>query len=297
MSERDQSVGQEQEQAHAVGAEPATGQLEQLMQKPRAAPDLDQQALAAAELALAQGQQALAEARSYIERSTVPMRRRPGLELALRVLLAVNLLAMAVVLLLPSPGPVAPAGPQPAPDTNPRNAVPQPAPPSLEDPVLRAFAAADRRDYRDAIRLLEGHLAGSPGLLPAKKANILLALEHYAAQIGDFAKAQEYQRRAEALRTSHSLPEDLLQMALEAERNGDVESMRRQYARLLLQQRQVPSALTRRVAEAYLKLGDSYRLEAEQAAAAARERELEELRAQLRLQAATTGERPEERGR
>ena len=115
--------------------------------------------------------------------------------------------------------------------------------------------------------------------------DVLLALEHYASQVGDFQKAQEFQRRMDALRSSHSLPEDLVQMALEAKRNGDIESMRRHYARLLLQQRQIPSSLYRHVAEAYLELGDSYRNEAEKGDAAARERELEQVREQLKKRA------------
>ena len=61
---------------------------------------------------------------------------------------------------------------------------------------------------------------------------------------------------------------------------------RQHYARLLLQQRQIPSSLYRHVAEAYLKLGDSYRTEAEKAARASRQQELEQLNASLREQAA-----------
>jgi hypothetical protein len=42
--------------------------------------------------------------------------------------------------------------------------------------------------------------------------------------------------------------------------------MRRYYARFLLQQKQVPPSLRAKIAEAYLKLGDGYRVEAEQGA-------------------------------
>lgn len=292
MSQENKSATEPQ-QAKAAAQPQAGGDagLERLMREGKA-PDLEHQALAAAEQALAQGQQALSEARSYLDGARPPAPPSRKRELALRALLAVNLLAMAIVLLLPGPAatdatttaPVDP-GAHPAPPTG--EQAPTVRTPSLDDPVIRAFAAADRRDYRSAIALLEGHLAATPRLAPARKANILLALEHYAAQLGDFVKAQEYQRKAEALQASHSLPEDLVQMALEAERNGDVESMRRCYARLLLQQRQIPSGMFRRVAEAYLKLGDSYRQEAEQAALKARERELAELQEKLRQHAAT----------
>jgi hypothetical protein len=255
------------------------------------AADLDQRALHAAEAAIREGERALTDARAETE--PAPVRRRNPRELALRVLLGVNLLAMATIALLPSPRGDAARTPveAPAPLHDPVVVAPDPA-----DPVIRAFAAADRRDYREAIRLLEDHLNASPRLDPAKKANLLLALEHYATQLGDFGAAQGYQRRTDALRSSHSMPDDLVQMALQAEQNGDVASMRRHYARLLLQQRQIPSALYRHVAEAYLKLGDSYRQEATAAEQAARARELEELRERLRRQA-LQAEAPPETGK
>jgi tetratricopeptide (TPR) repeat protein len=297
-----EQVDQSQVQQQQTGPQPPPEQLADLMNvggNGAGAPDLERQALAAAEQALAAGQQALTAA--GLEQA--PPARRSARETVLRSLLALNLLAMLAVVFLPSPlpSPGAPStspstSPAPTPSTGPApGAVEQPpAPeqppplrrPALDDPVIRAFAAADQRDYRTAIRLLEDHLAASPRLEPSRKANVLLALQHYAAQLGDFARSEEYQHKVEALRSSHSLPEDLLQMANEAEKAGDVESMRRNYARLLLQQRQIPSALFRHVAEAYLKLGDSYRLEAEQASAKSRQQELEELRTKLRQQAA-----------
>ncbi|MCY2957539.1 MAG: hypothetical protein NT107_10925 [Planctomycetota bacterium] len=263
------------------------------------APDIERAAIAAAEMALADSQRVLDAAEQEIATSPAPRsllnRPSPARELALRILLGINLAAMIVVVFLPAPSPVAApenfasdgqsfVAPNPA-----TTVIAAPAPvirtPSLEDPVIRAFAAADAHDYRTATRLLEEHLLATPRLEPSRKANILLALQHYCAQVGDFAKSQEYQRKVESLRNSHSMPEDLLAMASEAEQAGDIESMRRQYARLLLQQRQVPSSLYRHIAEAYLKLGDSYRIEAETAAQAARREELEAVRLKLRAQA------------
>lgn len=270
----------------------ADGQRLADLMKGGGAPDLEAKALAAAEAAIAAGEQALRRADDALRPQTAarPGPARPGVrELVLRTLLAVNLAAMVVVVLLPQRQRTAveqvleqpdEAAPDPAPAVD-----PAPRLPSLDDPVVRAFAAADQRDYATAIRLLQDHLRDTPRMAPARRANVLLALEHYASQVGDFAAAADYQRRAEALRHSHSLPEDLVQMALEAEKRGDAESMRRHYARLLLQQRQIPSALYRHVAEAYLKLGDSYRKEADQAAAAARRAELQRLREDLRRQA------------
>jgi len=272
---------------------------------PKAAPNLESEALRAAEAALAEGARALAEAEVALQEPKSQPTQQPSKgapsttkaplsrtrERVLRAMIGVNIVAMIVLVLLPSPNsgatqpkgahdPVAHTNASPAPQHDPVVKAP-----SLRDPVLRAFSLAESRDYKGAIALLEQHLADNPRLDAGKKANVLLALEHYASQIGDFGAAQEYQRRTDALRSSHSLPEDLVQMALEAERNGDIESMRRHYSRLLLQQRQIPSSLYRHVAEAYLKLGDSYRLEAEQGDSKARERELEAVRDQLRKKA------------
>lgn len=286
---------------------------------PKPSTDLERNALRAAEEALAEGARVLAEAENALRSQKAGSAPKPQAaplsrtrERVLRALIGLNIVGMIVLVLLPSPTgdvaqqidvvpqqqtpvdphaavePVAHEQPQvPHVAGEPQNATPEPVvqAPNLRDPVLRAFALAESRDYKAAIALLEQHLEQSPRLDAGKKANVLLALEHYAAQIGDYAKAQDYQRKLEALRGSHSLPEDLVHMAQEAERNGDIESMRRHYARLLLQQRQIPSTLYRHVAEAYLKLGDSYRTQAEKGEAAARESQLEKAREQLRKQA------------
>lgn len=288
--------------------------------------DLERNALRAAEEALAEGARVLAEAENALRSQKAAKRAQPMAaplsrtrELVLRALVGVNVVGMIVLVLLPSPTGDAAAQPdvatgqrthaEPSADVGPAAHEQPQAPhaatephatphlqtvepevvvkaPSLRDPVLRAFALAEARDYKAAITLLEQHLGQSPRLEAGKKANVLLALEHYATQIGDYAKAQDFQRKLEALRGSHSLPEDLVQMAQEAERNGDVESMRRHYARLLLQQRQIPSTLYRHVAEAHLRLGDSYRTQADKGEAAARQSQLESAREALRKQAA-----------
>lgn len=262
-------------------------------------PDLDKEAVRAAEQALAEGARAVADAEAELQKASHAGEPAPRLskrrELALRVLIGVNVLVMIVLVLLPSPKTGANQQPVVAqPETPPPAHDPVVQRPNPNDPVLRAFAMAEARDYRGAIAVLDQYLVDSPRLDAGRKANVLLALEHYATQLGDFAAAQSYQRRTEALRSAHSMPEDLVQLALEAERAGDVESMRRNWARLLLQQRQIPSSLYRHVAEAYLKLGDSYRTEAEQGEAAARERELQKAREDLRRQATEAVPTPKE---
>ncbi len=292
MNEQGDKQEATQPQTTAPPQAPTADSLSKLMSTGTAGgTDLERRALAAAEAAIADSQRALDQARAQLRQQPgqAAAKGRNGRELLLRVLLGINVVAMVVVALLPTPTrSTAVADPAGTPGEHGAE-VPEHDPvvksPRIDDPVLRAFAAAEVRDYRGAIALLERHLADSPRLDPAKKANVLLALEHYATQIGDIPAAQEYQRKTEALRSSHSLPEDLIQMAQEAEKNGDVESMRRTYARLLLQQRQIPSALYRHVAEAYLKLGDSYRQEAQQADTAARAEELRALHERLRLQA------------
>ena len=83
--------------------------------------------------------------------------------------------------------------------------------------------------------------------------------------------------------------------ARRAEAEGNGEEMRRLYARFLLQQKQIPPALQQVVVEAYLKLGDSYRLEAQAATEKARIEELQELKATLEtlVEACHGDERPD----
>jgi tetratricopeptide (TPR) repeat protein len=258
--------------------------------KPGAAADLEARALRAAEQALAEGQQALATAQAQLRGAApvpAPSRGR-GRELALRLLLAANVVAMVVVAVLPSGGAAKPAPAPPA--TPPAHESPRtpaeraPTGPRLADPMNRALVLSEARDFAGAIAVLEQYLADTPRMAPGPKLNVLMALAYYSSQLGDFAAAQEYRRRADAIQQSHSLPEDLVAMAKAAIDNGDQTALRSIWARFLLQQRQVPSWLYKHVAEAYLQLGDSYRVQANEAAEVARVRELEATAARLRAQ-------------
>jgi hypothetical protein len=250
----------------------------------RAAPDLEQDALRAAEAALAEGERALAAARAQLQPpkpSTPPRNRR---ELALRALLAVNVLAMVTIAMLPAGRDAADAAPAPH-EVAAAREVQDAQLRRFNEPFNNALAAADRGEFVSAIAILERYLADNPRMAPSQRLNVLNMLSHYAANANDFAKSQQWAQQAAAIGQSHSLPADLVEMAKQALANGDQESLRRVWARFLLQQRQIPSWLYRHVAEAYLQLGDSYRKEADDAAERARRRELEELAARMREQA------------
>lgn len=274
--------------ADAVGAAAAeSARLADLMarggqQAPRR-PDLEDEALRAAESALRQGQDALAAARAQLQEPAKPSQPRHRRERMLRMLLAINLLLMVAVMLLPSPSPSpSPLAPPPvAPDPT-TEAGPRPVAPIADDPYLRALEAANRGDYKQALVELDAYLVASPRLSSGKLLIVYQSQAYYASMLGEDQRAAEFERKAAALQQSHTLPEDLLAMAANAEQRGDAAAMRRIYARFLLQQRQIPPSLYKHVAEAYLKLGDSYRTAAETGAEAERKRELEQLRSNLR---------------
>jgi len=257
----------------------------------KAAVDLDGEALKAAEQALAEGQKVLAKAHEEIAQATTPPRRNRTRELVLRLLLVGNVVAMIVVAMLPTPGSTStstdPATNQTAAEPGTQPTAPKtgsPAGANFNDPWNLALVAAERREWGSAIEILEKYLLDSPRMAPSQRLSVLMALSYYSSRVGNLTASQEYQRKAEAIEQSHSLPEDLVAMAKAAAENGDQESLRRIWARFLLQQRQVPTWLYKHVAEAYLQLGDSYRNEANQAAEKQRLQELEENAARLRAE-------------
>lgn len=240
---------------------------------------LEADALRAAEEAIAEGERALAQARGQLHDRATTKPRNKNREVAVRILLAINVLAMIVVASLPTP----PATDE-QPETTSTQPPPDPAPgPRLAEPWNQALAAAEGGRFAEAITILEGYL--SPRMPPSQQLNVLMALSHYAFRVGDFTKAQQYEQRANAIEQSHTLPADLVAMAKAAMASGDQETLRRVHARFLLQQRQIPAWLYKHVAEAYLQLGDSYRLQADSAAEQARRQELEANAARLRAEA------------
>ena len=247
-------------------------------------------ALRAAEQALAEGHRALADARQRLagERGRAAPGRTPrsrrSRELLLRSLLILNVLAMIGVATIPGPLTTQVAN-QPK-VSAPVSGDPRTSEPKFNEPWNQALAAAEQGDFALAVTILDRYLEGSPRMAPSQQLSVLMALAHYSARQNDFEGAQRYQRRADAIERSHSLPEDLVAMAKAAAADGDQEALRRIWARFLLQQRQVPNWLYKHVAEAWLQLGDSYRQEANAASEEARLRELEETAEALRTQSA-----------
>ncbi|MCK5943629.1 MAG: hypothetical protein KAI24_16725 [Planctomycetes bacterium] len=282
-------------------ADGAENKLDDLMADPAApaepkpkkpAVDLEAEALRAAEQALKQGEQVLAEANAQLQQPAASPQAKPAAggrrELALRMLLAVNVLAMVVVAMLPSP---ADSTPPVGPEVGKTETVSKPKPqaPTMSEPWNRALRASERRDFASAVAILEAYLDDKPRMAPSERLSVLSALSFYSARDKDFAKSRLYTQKAQALEQSHSLPEDLVKEAAAALETGDQESLRRIWARFLLQQRQIPSWLYQHVAQAYLELGDSYRKDADAAERMARERELEEAAARLRAEAFEQG--------
>lgn len=253
----------------------------------RPGPDLEVEALRAAERALADGEAALAQARAQLARPAQPVVQRGSRrrELVLRGLLAFNVLAMVVVAMLPAPGP------SPTPAVEPLAATTDPTPTKstpdrrFNERYVAAQQAADRGEFTAAITELEAHLAESPRMAPGQQLNVLMALAYYAHRANDFTRADEFRRRADALEKSHALPDDLVAEAKAAQQSGDQERLRRIWARFLLQHRQIPSSLYKHVAEAFLQLGDSYRQQADVAAEQARLQELKLYGERLRAEA------------
>lgn len=272
--------------APATNAEPLSGLMaggEQVQTKAGRA--LDAEALRAAEAAIAEGERALANARAQLQQDKTTVAARPanrGRELLLRGLLVFNVVAMVIVALLPAPTTAKPTPVTPPPTPAPHDGTPPP--PAYREPFHQAMAAAERREFARAVAILDGYLADSPRIMPGEQLEVLNALAYYASRNGDIKRSEEYRRRADSLEKRHSLPEDLVAQAKAALDNGDQESLRRVWARFLLQQRQIPSWLYKHVAEAYLQLGDSYRAEAATAAERQRVADLEALDARLREQ-------------
>lgn len=221
----------------------------------------------------------------------------------LRILLASNLAMMLVMLLLPHPmetrteyvpaGPASsvddgvprvvrsssPPGHPPSAPQSPRTAsepFTTPARPTTlgmpNDPQYeRALLQALDGDFAGASTTLREFLAAHPSLDPSLERLVHAHLAYYLRKAGEITGAIEHEAKARQMAGRAFLPEELLRTAREAELRGDGDGMRRAYAQFLLQEDQLPPALKALLQEAYLKLGDAYRVDAERAERALRE--------------------------
>jgi hypothetical protein len=120
-------------------------------------------------------------------------------------------------------------------------------------------------DWIGAIGLFEGYLRAHPELRAFQLQMVYQSLAYCSERIGRRADTVTYRAKIQELVRATSLPEDLWKSAQLAEADGRGLDMRRFYARFLLQQDQLGPqwADQGRIAEAYLKIGDSYRIDAE----------------------------------
>jgi len=141
----------------------------------------------------------------------------------------------------------------------------------------QAVRAAGEGEYGRAVLLLEKYESQAT-LTDVERRLVYNQLAYYLVKDGRLEEAQSYERKSHQIMTRSYLPEDLLGSAQKAGEAGQLAEMRSAYARFLLQQKQIPPTLRKHIAEAYLKLGESYRLEAERAKERAEQEEFQRMR-------------------
>ncbi|MHC5064471.1 MAG: hypothetical protein ACYTG5_10925 [Planctomycetota bacterium] len=235
---------------------------------------LDQEALAAAEEAVAAGELSLDHLAEQIEAAEQEVIPESEPSWILRGLLLLNLVLMVVMMALPEasepqqPKPPATSSQPPANQTAlPEEQDPFVSPPTeskgvVGDAGMRAIELAGEGNFKAAVRILEDWMQGEGAKEPdfLKRQNYR-ALSRYSWRLGNHDAAAKYDSLAESLHSYLKLPTQLLREAEEAEARGDGRLMRQAYARLLLVQSQVSPSDFNRITEAYLKLADSFRLE------------------------------------
>lgn len=127
----------------------------------------------------------------------------------------------------------------------------------------RASQLAGAGNFEAAVKLLSAYIEGEGAREPDFiKRQVYRSLGFYSYRLGDLPAAAKYDSLADGLASYAKLPLQLIREAEEAEAKGDGRLMRQAYARLLLIQSQMPPSEFDKVSEAYLKLADSFRLEA-----------------------------------
>ena len=262
-------------------------------------PDLEAMAVTAAETAVDAGEQALQEAEEALEllqdatasaESADPPRGGMRDKLLFATVF-VNLALLTVFLVIPGLGDKsgkkgggATTGPETSHDkkgatTGDRAEELRPKPQgrgeAFRDDQLyeKALFLSRQGDYPGAIRALKRLLRVNSDLSDAYKRLVFGALAHNLIRDGRKPEAEEYLDRIDRITKLQSLPEDLVTAARRAMVDGRGMDMRRYYARFLLQQDQIRPDMRDTITEAYLRIADSYRLDAEEGAKADREAE------------------------
>ena len=127
-----------------------------------------------------------------------------------------------------------------------------------------AVLAARDGNWDQAAAMMQQHIVKNKATTHESMmqgAYILLA--SYLRRAGRSDEALEVDAMWLRLVGTTTLPEDLWHMAQSAEKRGDGPAMRQAYARLLLQQNMLTYNQLAVITEAYLKFGDSYRIEAQ----------------------------------
>lgn len=273
-----------------AAAEAGEDALQDLMQS-GAAEAAKEQAVTGAESAVAQAESELqaAEAALALADEHPSQTMAPRRLWALRAVLIVNFLLMGVMLALPYAAPEPqpadphdaahdaaqhdPHGSGHAPDTSSHFVQPRRDPRYVIPPSKlynEALKASSKGDYDTASELMHRYIRANSSLHSSLLMGPYLTLAHFLHMAGRDDEAVSFELEAQRMIGASSLPEDLWRAARAAEESGESREMRRAYARLLLQQNMLTPTQYAVVSEAYLKLGESYRMEADEGAAAAK---------------------------
>ncbi len=240
---------------------------------------LDARAIAAAHAAIDAGNKALLEVQESAKlmqegQAQATKETKKQMDPVMVLFLLMNIGLMVALLVLPSSD--GKTDPAPLPDDPPVAVGPE-EDPFAEKPVPIADLLPDRRLYSlamieggrgntsKAIDVLMRYLREHRNLSPMQKRMVYASLASYLSMEGRSQEAREYQVLIDQATDPYILSKSLWSMALMAEKDGRGADVRRYLARYLLQQNQLsPEERTHSViAEAYLKIADSYRLHAE----------------------------------
>lgn len=246
-------------------------------------PDLEAAAMVAAEAAISKGEDAMRN----LPDDPQPHRGVSTSGWLLRSMLVINLALMAVMLVLPDPKTPelsTPTTPTPiaTPQTEPELPPVDPPPVAIVEPQpeqerpgpvgtgvtnnqiwSKAFMFFGEGRYDDAAESLMDYERRNPQMLEGRKLDLYTMLSTCLFKAGRMAEAEVYRAKSNSLVNRGYLSADLLDAARKAWSDGRSGEARRYYARFLLQEKRLTPVLRQSVPEAYLRIGDSYRMAAD----------------------------------